>query len=167
MNVEFLRWLSLALPFYGLATYLQKVCSAWRHMRLFATVTVVASVVQLAICLWGTPVFGLPTVPVSSVAFFVLVAVVSYAWLRRGLGPINLRAILASGLRSLALGLAGAAVGWLVLAGLQMALGEPAGLVKAAAYCVAGGVPALVVTFGGAIVLRTPEAEFIRGLLRR
>ena len=167
MNVTFLRWLSLALPFYGLATYLQKVCSAWRHMKLFAAANVVASVVQLVICLWLTPVFGLPVVPVSSVVFFVLVDVVTYAWLRRGLGAINLRAIVASGVRSLGLGLVGAGVGWIILAGLQMVLGAPSGLLQAALYCVAGGVPALVATFGGALLLKVPEAEFLSGLLRR
>ncbi len=167
MNVEFLRWLSLALPFYGLATYLQKICSAWRHMLLFAAANVVASVVQLVICLWGTPVFGLPTVPVSSVIFFILVDGVTYLQLRRGLGPIGMSAILKSGLRSLALGGVGAALGWGILFVLTSVLGPAASLLQAAAYCVVAGVPALVGTFGLALLAKVPEASFISGLLNR
>lgn len=167
MNVEFLRWLSLALPFYGLATYLQKVCSAWRHMLLFAGANVVASVVQLVICLWGTPVFGLPTVPVSSVVFFILVDAVTYLWLRRGLGPIGLTEIAKSGARSLAFGAAGALVAFGILSLVSGLVGEAPGFVGALLACVVGGVPAVLVTFGGAILCRVPEARFISTLVAR
>lgn len=167
MNVEFLRWLSLAMPFYGISTYLQKVCSAWRHMRLFAAANIVASLVQLVICLWGTPLFGLPTVPFSSVIFYVLVDGVTYAWLRRGLGPIGMRAILSSGVRSFGFGLAGACVGGVILFGLELVIGPVTSFVRAALFCVAGGVPALLVTFGGAILFKAPEAAYLTGLLHR
>ena len=42
-----------------------------------------------------------------------------------------------------------------------------AGMVQTFAYIVAGGIVALIVTFAPAIVLKFPEAEMFRSILRR
>lgn len=168
MIAGYLSALALSLPFYGVCTYLQKVCSSWRRMRLFAVANVVAGVVQVAFCLALTPVWGYAVPGLSSLLFFAAVDVVTFVQLRRELGPIGFKGMLACAVRSLALGLAGGAVGALV----AWALTGPAGLggpslVKGLLVCVAGGVPALAVTFGGALLLRLPEAGFLRSMLGR
>ena len=168
MIAGYLVALALSLPFYGVCTYLQKVCSSWRRMRLFAVANVVAGAVQVVFCLALTPVWGYVVPGLSSLFFFVAVDVVTFVQLRRELGPIGFAGVLACGLRSLALGLAGGAVGALVvwlLTGIA-GLGGP-GFVKGLVVCVAGGIPALLVTFGAALVLRLPEAQFLRSMVGR
>ena len=59
-------------------------------------------------------------------------------------------------------------VGGAILLGLQALVGPlGSGMAQALAYAVAGGVPALVVTFGLAAALRLPEASFVTGMLSR
>ncbi|MBQ3282490.1 MAG: murein biosynthesis integral membrane protein MurJ, partial [Atopobiaceae bacterium] len=89
-------------------------------------------------------------------------------WNLRGkLGPIGLRSIVATTARSLAIAAAGAAVG----AGILMALGQVMGptdrALTALVKCVIAGIPSLVVTYGLAMALRMPEADFVSSLLRR
>ena len=168
MIAGYLSALAVSLPFYGVCTYLQKVCSSWRRMRLFAVANVVAGVVQVVFCLALTPVWGYVVPGLSSLFFFVAVDVVTFVQLRRELGPIGFKALLACAVRSLALGLAGGAAG----AHLVWALTGPAGLggpglAKGLLVCVAAGLPALAVTFGGAMALRLPEASFLRSMVGR
>ena len=55
---DYLAWLSVSLPAYGVCTYLQKACSALRRMKLFTVAECIAGAVQIAICLAFTPVWG-------------------------------------------------------------------------------------------------------------
>ena len=164
----YIAWLSVSLPGYGLATYLQKACSALRRMILFAVAECIAGTIQIVLCLWLTPVFGLNFVGFSSTFFFVSIDFVILLFLRRELGRIGMRDMVVAFLRAFALGAAGAVVGGAILLGLQ-ALAGPlgSGMAQALAYAVAGGVPALVVTFGLAAALRLPEASFVTGMLSR
>lgn len=168
MITGYLSALAVSLPFYGVCTYLQKVCSSWRRMRLFAVANVVAGVVQVVFCLALTPVWGYVVPGLSSLFFFVAVDVVTFVQLRRELGPIGFKALLACAVRSLALGLAGGAAGALLVWALTgpAGLGGP-GLAKGLLVCVAAGLPALAVTFGGAMALRLPEASFLRSMVGR
>ena len=72
-------------------------------------------------------------------------------------------------MRALALGAAGAGVGWLILTGLQAAFGPLAGggMVRSLLYAMAGGIPALIVTFGVAIRMKLPEVSFISSMVAR
>ncbi len=164
----YIAWLSVSLPGYGLATYLQKACSALRRMILFAVAECIAGTIQIVLCLWLTPVFGLNFVGFSSTFFFVSIDLVILLFLRRELGRIGMRDMVVAFLRALSLGAAGAVVGGAILLGLQALVGPlGSGMAQALAYAVAGGVPALVVTFGLAAALRLPEASFVTGMLSR
>ena len=168
LTVGYLQALSLALPFYGVNTYLQKVCSSLRRMKSFVWASLVGGVVQVAFCLGLTPVIGLPAVALSSMLFFVISDVLTFVFLHRALGHIGLGGIVAATLRSLALGLAGSLAGWAILRALEALVAPLSGsVVQAIGYCIAGGMPALMVTFGIAVALRLPEASFVSTLLRR
>ncbi len=154
-----------ALPFYAVCMYLQKVTSAMRRMALYAWASVIASVIQIVMLLTLTESLGLNFVALSSVLFFLLIDVVMFVSLRRELGPLGLGSVLASLVRTVGLGLAGAFVGGLVLNALNVFVGDCSGLAfRSVLYCVAGGIPALVVTYGGAMLLGMPEAAMISRL---
>ena len=164
----YLQWLSVALPFYGISTYLQKVCSSLRHMSFFAVATVIAAVVQVAFCMLFTNVFGLAGVAFSSALFFGAVDMVTFLHVRRQIGALGLKSMAVSFVRSLLLGMAGVAVAALVFAGLQRFLGPwGTSIAKSVLYCVCGGVPALLATYGLAVVLSVPEAGAVRALVGR
>ncbi len=168
ITADYLRFLAISLPIYGVCTYLQKVCSALRQMYVYAAANVVGGLLQVAACLWLTPVFGLNVVPLSSVFVFGTVDVVALWNVRRRFGHLGLRQVLVACVRSLLLGLAGAAIGLVIYQGLCHVGGDPSGSVmRALVYTVAGGVPAVLVTFGVAVALKLPEASFVSSLVNR
>ena len=165
----YIAWLSISLPGYGLCTYLQKACSSLRKMKLFAVAECIAGAIQIAICLVFTPIFGFNVVGFSSTFFFVSIDAVTLLFLRHELGHIGFKSMAVSGVRALALGAAGAAVGAAILFALQTFAGPlgGGGMLRALLYAFAGGIPALIVTFGIAIKLNLPEVSFIRSMLGR
>ena len=164
----YLQVLAIGLPFYGLNTYLQKVCSSLRKMGIFAASSIAAGVVQIAFCLAVTPLIGMPAVALCSMLFFLVSDVLTFAFLRASVGPIGLSALAVTTLRALALGLLGAGAGWGILQLLTTFAAPLSGsAVQAVAYCAIGGVPALVVTFGLGIALKLPEASFARAIVGR
>lgn len=164
----YIGWLSLSLPAYGLCTYLQKACSSLRKMRLFAIGECVAGAVQIASCFVFVPLFGLCFVGFSSTLFFCSIDVVMFAFLRRELGPIGMRGVVVAGMRALALGGAGAVFGSIVLFSLETFVGPlSGGMAQSLVYVVAGGLPALLVTFGIAVALKLPEASFVTRMVSR
>ncbi|WP_417119097.1 murein biosynthesis integral membrane protein MurJ [Olsenella phocaeensis] len=169
MTASYLRALSVSLAPYAVVMYLQKVCSSLRRMGLYASAHVVAAAIQTVICLAFTPAFGLNVVAWSSAVYMVAVLAVTFWNLRRTIGGLGIRGMLATALRSLALGLAGAAAGWGVMRGLSATVPSLAagGVRGALALVVAGGIPSLVVTYGLAAALRLPEMSAVNAILGR
>ena len=169
MTASYLRALSVSLAPYAVVMYLQKVCSSLRRMGLYASAHVVAAAIQTVICLALTPAFGLNVVAWSSAVYMVAVLAVTFWNLRRTIGGLGIRGMLATALRSLALGLAGAAAGWGVMRGLSAAVPSLAagGVRGALMLVVAGGIPSLVVTYGLAAALRLPEMSAVNAILGR
>lgn len=166
-TVQYLQCLALALPAYGICTYLQKVCSSLRRMNVFAWASIIAGVVQVVICLVFTKPLGLNNVALSSLYFFIAVDVVTYWHLRRILGGMGLRSVAVATLRALVFGLAGALVGAAVLWVLTHTLAPLSGSVmQALLYTVAGGIPALIATFGLALLFHVPESAILTQVLR-
>lgn len=163
----YLQCLALALPFYGLSSYLQKACSSMIKMNFYMVATIVATVLQIGICVGLTPVWGLYVVPVSSTFFYGSVVVVTLAHIRHELGSIGMRSIVRTTARALVLGGLGALVGAAILAGLAYAMGPCQGIARGALYCVLGGVPAVLVTFGVAYARGISEAPFFDALFAR
>ena len=165
--------LSVSLPFYGVNTYLQKAFSALRMMKHYAAMMVCAAAVQIAfIMAFSTGAFGLPSLGLSAVAlseavFYLLLDICCFAFLHARMGSFGIRGILLSGLRSLALGAAGAAVGYGVVRLVELALPLDGSIPHALACIVAGGVAAVAVTFGIALKLRLEEASFITSIVEK
>ena len=157
-----------SLTVYGVGMYLQKVCSATRKMGLYAIGTIVGSLVQVVLLQTLTPYFGLWFVPFTSAIFYLVFDVILFVALRRDLGPLGIRSMLGGFLRSLLVGCAGAAVGWAILQAFAAVSGPIDGSVmRALVRTVAGGVPALIVTYGLAALLRMPEAAALSSIVAR
>ncbi|MBS4874005.1 MAG: murein biosynthesis integral membrane protein MurJ [Atopobium minutum] len=163
---EYLAALSVALPLYGVCTYLQKVCSSLRKMGVLAWSSIVASGIQVAQCLLFTERFGLMNVALSSLVFFIVVDVVTFWSLRKQLHGIGLVGIFTSCIRSILVGLAGSLVGVLVVvAAIQT--GFLTSTLHALLVILVGGLPSLLISFGIALACKFPEAHMIRTLLGR
>ncbi len=160
LTAGYLAALAPALPFYGVSSFLQKVCSSMLSMKFYAFSTCIAAVLQIVICLVFTPIFGLYVVPISSTFFYGTIDIVTLIRLRKTLGPLGLKRTVVSALRAFALGLVGVAVGGGILFVLSHFFGPCQGMLRSILYAAAGGLPALVAIFGTATALGVSEAPF-------
>lgn len=167
LTATYLQVQSLALPFYGVSTYLQKVCSSLMRMKIYMVASVVAAVIQVAFCIVLTPIYGLYVVPLSSTFLFIAVDVISLISIRREIGAFGLRSIVVPSLRAFGFGLLGSAVGWVVLRVLTFVLGEPSGTLMGILFVAGAGIPAIVASFGAAYMMGVSESPFFDGIFRR
>lgn len=171
---SYLCVMAVALPFYGVNSYLQMAFSSIRKMKMLSIVTVVASVLQVLVIgagAWGVQA-GLPipieVIAVGTIVSYVMSDVLLFVVLRKTFGPMGMKSLFIACLRALGLGLAGAAAGAAVLYGLETFLGPLNGSVaQALGYVVASGIVSLVVTFGPAVALKLPEAAFLTGIVAK
>lgn len=166
-TATYLQCLALALPFYGLSSYLQKACSSMIKMNFYMVATIVATVLQIAMCVGLTPLWGLYVVPISSTFFYGSVVIVTLLYIRRELGSIGMKSIAATTVRAFMLGLLGSLVGILILVVLRRVVGPCQGVLLGALYCVVGGIPSVLVTFGLAYAQGISEAPFFDALFGR
>ena len=166
-TATYLQCLALALPFYGLSSYLQKACSSMIKMNFYMVATIVATVLQIAMCVGLTPLWGLYVVPISSTFFYGSVVIVTLLYIRRELGSIGMKPIAATAVRAFMLGLLGSLVGILILVVLRRVVGPCQGVLLGALYCVVGGIPSVLVTFGLAYAQGISEAPFFDALFGR
>lgn len=163
--------LAFALPVYGVNTYLQKIFSSLRKMGVFAVFNFVAGAAQIALTMFGAANverFPIEIIAVAEVLFYVVADVCLFIYLRRHLGPFGLRSVVKACLGGLVFGGLGAAAGGGVLFALQTYLAPLSGSIpQALAYVLAGGIVALVVTFGLSIKLHVPEAAFVSSIANK
>ena len=167
LTATYLQVQSLALPFYGVSTYLQKVCSSLMRMKIYMVASVVAAVIQVAFCIVLTPIYGLYVVPLSSTFLFIAVDVISLISIRREIGAFGLRSIVAPSLRAFGFGILGSVVGWVALHALTFVLGEPNGTLMGILFVAGAGIPAIVASFGVAYMMGVSESPFFDGIFRR
>ncbi len=165
LTASYLSTLALALPWYGLQTFFQKVFSSMRRMTLFAVANIAASVVQVAFTIAMVPVIGIHAVSLGSAIFMLMLCVISIAFLRYAKVRVALRPFAVSCLRGLGLGALGGAVGGAIV----YALGGFGSLTltRALVVVVAGGIPSVLVTYGIAVALHLPEASFVSKILAK
>lgn len=137
------------------------------RMNFYAVATCIAAVIQVVVCLLLTPIYGLYVVPVSSVFFYGAIDLVTIVRLRSELGPIGLRSIVSSSVRACAFGLAGSFLGAGIISVLEMLVGPCQGMLRGVLYAAAGGLPALVVTYGAAFMLHMSDAPFFDAVFSR
>ncbi|MDY4534974.1 MAG: murein biosynthesis integral membrane protein MurJ [Tractidigestivibacter sp.] len=173
MTAAYICGLACALPFYGIGMYFQKVTSSMRRMRVYALANVVGGAGQVAMLLlldpsWFGESGSMFVIALTSFVFFLLVDAVTIANLRSSLGSMGFGAVLRSFAKSVLFGLLGALAGAGVLWALTAVVGSCEGhTLLALAYCVAAGIPSVLVTYGLAVLLKVPEARFIQAVLAR
>ena len=167
---EYLRFLAVALPFYGVFALMQKSCSALMNMKPYAFACILGAIGQIAV-VFGVGVglgVGMPAIAASTAVSYVASNAGALVWMRRRLHGISLSTILHGALFGLVLGALGAAAGGGVYAALEAVAGPASGsLAQSLAYVVVAGLVALVVTFAPAVALRLPEASMISSITRR
>ena len=166
MCALYLAWRAPSLPFYGVGMYLQKVCSATRKMELYAGASVVCGIVQILLLQLVAPSAGLWLVPFTSCVFYAVFDVIVLIALRRSYGNLGIRKMLVGVVRSVLFGLVGSAVAIVILhvASPLIPTGE---VMKALLLCVVAGIPAVMVTYGTATLLKVPEASTVTTVINR
>lgn len=164
---EFLVYLALSLPLYGVVVLMQKSFSALLDMKPYGRYCLYSAIGQTgSVLLFGVALgYGMPAIALSYVVDYVILVGCSLWWLRRRLHGLQVTSILHGGFFGLLLGGLGAAAGAGVLWALEHfvgALGRSI-LVTLGYVCVAG-IVSLAVTFGLAVAFKMPE---VSALLRR
>jgi putative peptidoglycan lipid II flippase len=173
---DYLIFLALALPFYSVNTYLQKIFSSLREMKRFAAINLICATIQIACTvifgayLFGDSVtWGMAAVALSEGLFFLISDIICFGYLRKRFGHLGLKRLFVEMARGLVLGLLGAAAGGLIAyMVLPLAIGSFQGsLVISLVTVIIAGLVSLIVTFGIALKLDLPGAESIRVLMRK
>lgn len=172
----YLAVMAVALPFYGVNTYLQMAFSSIRKMLAFSVVTLIGSVAQVLIIAIAVGLYSegfgatIEWIAVGTIAAYLLGDALSFVYLKRlysGNG-FTMMPIVRAWVHGIALGLAGALVGGLLFWLLdQFAHPIQGSLLLALIYVLISGALALVVTFGLAFWRNYPEAAFTNNLLRK
>lgn len=165
---SYMSVLALALPVYGINTYLQKIFSSLRRMGVFAAFNFVAGAAQIALTMFGAAhadQMPIEIIAVAEVLFYVIADICLFVYLRIHLGAFGLGSIIKACVRGILFGGCGAAVGAGALLGLETFIAPLAGSIgQAVVYILVGGSLSLVATFGLALKLNVPEAAFLRSL---
>ncbi len=176
---EYLRFLALSLPFYGVMALVQKSCSALMDMKPYAVFVILGAIAEIVVAVgWGVWLGGgMPAIALSMTASYVVSIGGAIVWLRRRLHGLELRTILRGTLAGLVLGGLGAAAGAGVLWALESFAGPlvsyvdgvavTAPIAKTLVYVVVAGLVSLAVTFVPAVALKVPEAGMIRSIVGR
>ena len=164
---EFLVYLALSLPLYGVVVLMQKSFSALLDMKPYGRYCLYSAIGQAgSVLLFGVALgYGMPAIALSYVVDYVILVGCSLWWLRRRLHGLQVTSILHGGFFGLLLGGLGAAAGAGILWALEHFVGALGGsiLVTLGYVCVAG-IVSLAVTFGLAVAFKMPE---VSALLRR
>ena len=168
LTSQYLQYLALALPLFGVSTYLQKACSSLRKMVFFAVASTFAAVIQIVFCFVLTPAYGLPAVAFSSALFYLALDIVTLLNLRKKLGSIGIKSMIASIVRSFVFGFIGLGAAWATNKFLISRLGDAVGNMKLSILVlVVGGLVALVSCFGLAFVVKAPETKVLKSVKRK
>ena len=164
---EFLIYLALSLPLYGVVVLMQKSFSALLDMKPYSRYCLYSAIGQAgSVLLFGVVLgYGMPAIALSYVVDYVVLVGCSLWWLRRRLHGLQVKSILHGGFFGLLFGGLGAAAGAGVMWALEHFFGVLGSsiLITLGYVCVAG-VVSLAVTFGLAFVFKMPE---VSALLRR
>lgn len=172
----YLAVMAVALPFYGVNTYLQMAFSSIRKMLAFSVVTLIGSTAQVVLIAVAVGLhdqgFGttIEWIAVGTIAAYFIGDALSFIYLKRlysGDG-FTMAPIAKAWLHGIVLGLAGALLGGALFYVLDSFINPVNGnLVLALIYVLVSGALALVVTFGLAFWQDYPEAAFTNNLLRK
>ena len=168
----FLSALALALPFYGMSAYMQKVFSSLRKMGSFAIANTIASVIQVILTMGAASAVQagvgvtMESIALASAIYYVVVDLLSILYLKRHYQTLSLLHLAKSIGLGLVLGGLGAIVGGAIMFGLQFVFSPLNGSIpQALVYVVIGGLASLFVTFGLALKFNVAEAAMARSFV--
>lgn len=168
----FLSALALALPFYGMSAYMQKVFSSLRKMGSFAIANTIASVIQVILTMGAASAVQagvgvtMESIALASAIYYVVVDLLSILYLKRHYQTLSLLHLAKSIGLGLVLGCLGAIVGGAIMFGLQFVFSPLNGSIpQALVYVVIGGLASLFVTFGLALKFNVAEAAMARSFV--
>ncbi len=169
----YLSVFALALPFYGINTYFQRVFSTMRKLNVFALVGSACALFQIALTLIAASLAsqGILPIPISSIAlaemlFFVICDGLLFMYLRKYFGRMGFRSTLKAAVSGLAVGLIGAVVGAGLLYILERCIAPIDGnILTALAYIVIAGLASIFTSFGLALKFKVKETAFIVHLI--
>ena len=164
---EFLVYLAVSLPLYGVVILMQKSFSALLDMKPYSRYCLYSAIGQAgSVLLFGVVLgFGMPAIALSYVVDYVILGGCSLWWLRRRLHGLQVKSIIHGLIFGLVLGGLGAAAGAGCMWALETFAGALGGsILRTLAYVCASGVLSLAVTFGLAVAFKLPE---VSALLRR
>ena len=164
---EFLVYLAVSLPLYGVVILMQKSFSALLDMKPYSRYCLYSAIGQAgSVLLFGVVLgFGMPAIALSYVVDYVILGGCSLWWLRRRLHGLQVKSIIHGLIFGLVLGGLGAAAGAGCMWALETFVGTLGGsILRTLAYVCVAGVISLVVTFGLAVAFKLPE---VASLLRR
>ena len=164
---EFLIYLALSLPLYGVVVLMQKSFSALLDMKPYSRYCLYSAIGQAgSVLLFGVVLgYGMPAIALSYVVDYVVLVGCSLWWLRRRLHGLQVKSILHGGFFGLLFGGLGAAAGAGVMWALEHFVGAlGSSIIITLGYVCVAGVVSLAVTFGLAFVFKMPE---VSALLRR
>lgn len=168
LTAQYLQFLALSLPAFGVNTYLQKACSSLRKMTFFAIANTLAAVLQIAFCFAYTDIWGLPAVAVSSMLFFVVLDAITMVNLRSQLGRLGMKSMIFSMIRSSIFGLVGYGCAWGCNYLLISKYGDPIGSMKLSLiYVILGGIVSLLCCYGLAFITKAPETKVLKSMFKK
>lgn len=169
----YLAVMAVALPFYGINTFLQMSFSSIRKMMACSVMTLLGSALQVAIIAIAVAIHdsGGPSdinwVAAGTIGAYLLSDIASFIYLRRLYRNDGFRIspIAKSMLHAFLLGLLGCVVGLGMFNLLQLFFGQMEfSLVRALVYVLISGIFSIVATFAPAVQLKLPEASFVTNI---
>ncbi len=171
---SYLVVLAIALPFYALCSYLQKVFSSLRRMGVYALLNLGASVIQILACVIA--VIGkeaglgitIESIALSNLLFCAIGSISMFIYLRYHFGTLGLRSTALTCVRAALFGGSGALIGAGILFVLENLIAPLNGSVlQAFIYVCIGGLCSLTITFGLAYKTGMPETAFVNSLINK
>ena len=169
----YLIFVAFSLPFYGVNTYLQKTFSALRQLKRYAVYNIICTVLQITftLALATQPAFDwhmrMAIIALGDTLFFGVSDLMCAIYLHRTYGDFGIKPVLKSSLQGLTLGIAGGAVGFVLLHAMDYVFPFMGNILIGLLYLVIAGGAALVVTFGIALRRNVDGVAHVRRILDR
>jgi putative peptidoglycan lipid II flippase len=167
---QYLAVMAIALPFYGVNTFIQMIFSSIRKMKACSVFMFAGSAAQVAAILAGVAAqnAGLPaSINIIALATFISYFVsdgLAFAYLSKKYNKLgfSIKQLLKSCGKATICGLAGAIVGGAIFWALSEFVASPTGSIGLSlAYVIVAGLISIAVTFAPAIKFNFPEAAFV------
>lgn len=162
--------MATAAPFYALVSYLQNVCAALHKLKFFSLAYLAFTIISCVFCIYFADNYGIFAVAFSVTVFNLFTTIAVFIRLRYVFGHLGIGKMIWHSVKLAIVGLIGAVAGSALAFGVGYILAGDFMFYSAgqALICiVCGGILALLITYGLAMLLRIPEADLIKSLFSK